>query len=415
MAERILIVEGNRTRGQALSLLLGDLGGYDPVHVDTVVGAFKQLKRQQFDMVITNTQVERPADGIKLLQIVLLRGVVPQPPLIMVATLQRDRGLVQQCRRAGIVDYIIYPYDVEDLLKRVAAAFSAQREMSRNEVRRGVEATLKRILELPTISPITQKLELLLDDRETSASDVARVLEIDQSLTAKVLKLANSALFGFARQITAITDAVSLIGFRQVADLIAVVSTFESLGRIQDSPQFDRRAFWEHAIGCGIIAKVIGEHRAMDLSRTFVAGILHDIGKVIMDAFFPEYFHTALSEARAEGISIFAAEQRSLPVTHEEVGRHLAVNWQFPEPLVEAIGAHHSLAHRKRAHARLTELIHIADAQCRILGIGNGGDQAVWAPKALVMKNVGVTNGDLEAWRDEMMRQVDEALSVMQV
>jgi putative nucleotidyltransferase with HDIG domain len=183
---------------------------------------------------------------------------------------------------------------------------------------------------------------------------------------------------------------------------------------VTESPRFNREAFWQHSIGCGAIAKTISEQIGMDASRAFVAGIVHDIGKVILDAYFPDYFEKALQEAASEHLTIYEAERRVLPMTHEDVGRHLAQQWLLPEELVAAIGSHHSLEHRKQAHTRLSELIHVANTQCRLLKVGHSGDDALSLPNSHALQHLGLRPADLQAWQPQMHEAITAALAVIQ-
>jgi len=313
----------------------------------------------------------------------------------------------------GVMDYVVYPYDPEDLLQRVRGTLNQQQGMSKNEVRRGVIGTLKKIMDLPTISAVQDKIEALVKDRTTSADDVAKVIEVDQSITAKVLRLANSAQFGAAHHVTSAKDAVTRIGFQQVGDIVSAITTFGALGRVEESRHFDRTAFWEHSIACGAIAKVMASRMSIDPDRAFVAGILHDVGKVILDGYFPEYFAQALELAEEKGVSIHAAERECLPVTHEAVGRYLAGRWHLPEALVEVIGSHNSLRPQKSSHAQLVYLIYVADSQARQIGAGNAGDTQVWHPELTVLRQLRIDRNDLAAWQGEMRQEVEQARSVL--
>ena len=309
---RILVVESVEVRGRALEMILGQIGGYETVLVSSVTDALIQIKEQPFDLVLSNTVVKQPQDGLKLAQIILLRNVVAKPPLIMMVTKEKDQELVRKCRHIGVVDYLVYPYDPVNLLKHVAAAFQQHTGMSKEQERKGIAVALKKIVDLPTISQVQKRISDLLGSDRSSAADVARVMEIDQSITAKMLRLANSAVFGFNRHITSVKDAVALIGFEQVADLVTAVSTFEALGRVEESPHFNRLAFWEHCIACGSIAKVIGDKLKIDPERAFVAGLLHDIGKVVLDGYFPRLLREGVADGgQGENADLRGREQNN--------------------------------------------------------------------------------------------------------
>ena len=410
---KILIVEASKVRGRALEMILGQIGSHEVVLTAAVTDALALIKSEAFDLVMSNTQVQQPLDGLKFAQIVLLRGVVATPPQIVMVTLEQNLDLVRKCRHIGVVDYIVYPYDPVDLLKRITAVLGQRQGQSKDQTRRAIAATLKKIIDLPTISQVHQRLTDLLDSKTSSSADVARIMEIDQSITAKTLRLANSAVFGFNRHVTSVKDAVTLIGFEQVGDLVTAVTTFEALGRVEESPHFDRMAFWEHSIGCGAIARVIGEKLKIDPERAFVAGLLHDIGKVALDGYFPEYFAQALQMAQSEGIPIYQAENDKLPINHETVGGFLARQWNLPDAIAEVIGAHHNLKPQKAMHMRLVLLIYVADSQCRQLRIGNAGDHATWHPDSKILKRLAVSRDDLASWHEEMETAVENAQGML--
>ena len=412
---KILVVESNEVRGGALAMILGQFGGHEAVVATTVNDALARIKDQSFDLVMTNTHVQQPLDGIKLAQIVLLRSVVAHPPLVMMVTLEKELQLVRKCRHIGVVDYLVYPYDPEALLQRVGGALDQNKGLSKGEARRAIAATLKKIVDLPTISQVHDRITNLLASDRSSAADVAKIMEIDQSITAKTLRLANSAVFGFNRNVSSVKEAVAMIGFEQVTDLVTAVSTFEALGRVKESPHFNRMAFWEHSIGCGTIAKVVSEKIKMDPERAFVAGLLHDIGKVVMDGYFPEYFGEALQLASDEDIPIHDAESKRLPIAHDSVGSVLARQWNLPEPLIDIIGAHHTLKPNKSANMRLTLLIHVADAQCRLLGVGNAGDKVTWQPDARILKRLSISPADFDGWKPEIKQNIENAQGMLEL
>ena len=412
---KILIVEGVEVRGRALDMILGQIGEFETVLVSTVTDALMKIKAEPFDLVLANTEVSKHGDGLKLAQIILLRNVVAKPPLVIMVTKEKEQELVRKCRQIGVVDYIVYPYDPVNLLKRVSDAFGQHKGMTKAQARRSIAATLKKIIDLPTISQVQDRITDLLASDRSSAADVARVMEIDQSITAKMLRLANSAVFGFNRHVTSVRDAVALIGFEQVADLVTAVSTFEALGRVEESPHFNRLAFWEHSIGCGSIARVIGDKLKVDPERAFVAGLLHDIGKVVLDGYFPEFFGQALQMAAKEGISIYEAETKTIPINHEMVGGYLARQWKLPEPIADVIGAHHTLKPQKSMNMRLVVLVHVVDAQCRALGVGNAGDNSVWEPTNSMLTRLAITRSDLDSWKPEMQEAIKNAQGLLEL
>ena len=213
----------------------------------------------------------------------------------------------------------------------------------------------------------------LIDHPRTSAKDVASLISTDQALTAKILKLANSAFYGFPRGIATVNHAVVVLGFDTVKNLGLSVSVLERFSSGSSDTEFDRQKFWEHSIACGVAARMLaGKLRYRVQGEAFAAGILHDIGKLILSQYFTDEFGGVLELARDENIYIGKAEEQVLGVTHTEIGHWLAEKWNLPDKLVAAIAYHHAPGRLKR-DAELPSLIHLADFLCRREKIGDGG------------------------------------------
>ncbi len=233
------------------------------------------------------------------------------------------------------------------------------------------------IIGLPTLPTVITQMIGLIDNPNTSARDVARLIATDQALTAKILKLANSAFYGFPRKISTVNHAVVVLGFETVKSLGLSVSVLERFGGSGKDAAFDRQQFWEHSIACGVGASLLaGKTRYRVRGEAFAAGILHDIGKLILSQYFPDEFFRIMTIVREDGVYIGEAEQQVLGLTHAEIGNWLAEKWNLPRQLVEAIGYHHAPGRLERG-AELPALIHLADFLCRRQSIGDGGGRAM--------------------------------------
>lgn len=414
-AIRILIAERNPEKGAAMAALLARSSPFEVEHVTTMKEAVKRLKMTAFALVITNTAVDKEKDGIHLAQLILLRRMVAGPPAVMIVSPLRDGAIVRDSLRLGVIDYVVDPYDPEDLRQRVSRVLGEWDAMTDNELDAAVQETLAKIIDLPTISPVCARLEKLLARADVTADDVAGTIQLDPSIAARILQLANSAEFGLQRRIASIKEAVTMIGLKKVTAIVQAASTFEAIGRVEESPHFDRQQFWLHSIGTGAIAGVLAVRSGLDVDQALVAGVLHDVGKVIMDGFFPDFFREALDKADAEHMPLLRAEAEVLPVTHEAVGRHLASRWELPARLVDVVGAHHSLAPERDDHLRLVQVVHVADAVCRQLGIGRAGDDAAPPPDPEAMAGLGLDATALDEMRPGFEEAVQKAQSLLEL
>lgn len=307
-------------------------------------------------------------------------------------TPNQERQTVQDCVHVGVLNFVIFPYDPRDLLERIERAIVERQEVDSSILKQNVRRTLSNIVELPTISQVYTKIEALNQASgggDVSASDLERVMSLDQALTSKVLRLANSALFGFNRPVTSVKDASSLLGFQTIRNAVLTVSCFDTLEGVPELDDFPKTEFWKHCLGCGIIAKSLAEKIDLEPDTALVGGILHDMGKVVFCRYFPDAFREALLMARMRSCTILDAEEKEIHLTHTDVGHFLAEKWGLPSPLPNVIGAHHTLE-APESDVKMVCVIHIADCLVRGLQIGAAGDamELIIDPRALAALNI---------------------------
>jgi putative nucleotidyltransferase with HDIG domain len=239
--------------------------------------------------------------------------------------------------------------------------------------------------ELPTLPQIVVRLLTLLDNRETSAEDIHRVLERDPVLSGKVLRLVNSAFYGLPNKVTGVRQAVVILGFRTVRSLVISSSVFD-LFRPGASSGFSRISFWSHSVGVASVSRLLARQEpGLDPEAAFVAGLLHDLGKLVMDQYAPQEFKQVVEGARARKLSFRQVEQELLDSEHGEIGGWLAQRWNLPSELCQAIAHHHEVAAAEDQGARLAAVVNFANYICHRKGIGQSG-------------NYGVPSLDSDAW-----------------
>jgi len=246
------------------------------------------------------------------------------------------------------------------------------------------------IIGLPTLPTVITQMIGLIDNPKTSARDVARLISTDQALTAKILKLANSAFYGFPRKIATVNHAIVILGFETVKSLGLSVSVLERFSGKGKDTFFDRQKFWEHSIACGVAARMLaGKLRYRVQGEAFAAGILHDIGKLILSQYFPDEFTAIMQLVRDQQLYIGKAEEMILGITHAEIGHWLAEKWNLPRQLDDAIAFHHTPGRIERG-AELPSLIHLADFLCRREKIGDGGGAALPSLDPAALRTFGM-------------------------
>ena len=200
---------------------------------------------------------------------------------------RRDREPVLPALQIGIVDCIAKPYDSRVFLERVEKALRTRTEQTTEQYVHTITQMLKEVTQIPTLSPIFAKVQELLGVPEPSVDAVSRVIENDPAITMRVLRFANSAYFGFKRQVKRINEALALIGFQAVRNVVLAMSTFEALGQKKESAGLDKVGLWQHAVGTAEITLILENKLNLKEGGSFSGGLLHDIGKIILDTFFP--------------------------------------------------------------------------------------------------------------------------------
>ncbi len=201
---------------------------------------------------------------------------------------------------------------------------------------------LDRIKEIPTLPTIVFELNKYLRDPDTSIKTVCDTIEKDQAIALKILKLVNSAFYGFKSKISDLRNAVVLLGYNAVRNAIVSLSVINSFPKHINLMDFDISQFWKHSLAVAVTSKNIAQlSKRESPDNCFVGGLLHDIGKVILAQYLPKLFETVWTTLQSEHLAFYEAEQKTLPVDHCKIGAHLAAKWQLPQGLIDAIRWHH--------------------------------------------------------------------------
>lgn len=237
------------------------------------------------------------------------------------------------------------------------------------------ERLLDRLDELPSLPAIYYQAREALLHPNGSLESMARILETDLSLSARLLRVANSALYGLASKVDSLTRALTVIGTEEVHRIVlatSVVSVFRDipLGAVS------MRSFWEHSIATGVASRVIARRLGQtDEERFYLAGLLHDIGRLPLFLLEPDAMGQALQAHREHRADLHTLEAQILGITHTEVGARLLEKWQIPSVFCEVAGRHHDLA--EDDYCLETSVTHIADIITNSLRIGSSGTRAV--------------------------------------
>jgi putative nucleotidyltransferase with HDIG domain len=243
-------------------------------------------------------------------------------------------------------------------------------------MRRRPEDLVRGTVDVGTVQTMYHRLTEVIDHPLSSAADVGKVISEDPGLTARLLRLVNSPIYGFPSRIDTVSQAISIVGMAQLRDL-AIGTAFMRLFGNVPSELADMDSFWRHSIACGLAARLIAaQRREANVERLFVAGLLHDIGRPIIYTRAAGEAAEAHRAAATEGIPLFEGEQRVFGFHHGSVGAVLLERWRLPSMLVEIVAWHHAPRLAPRYPVE-TATIHVADAIANALGLGSSGERLV--------------------------------------
>lgn len=245
-----------------------------------------------------------------------------------------------------------------------------------------LEEAIPRIRELPTLSQIVVQIMGTINNPNSSAVDLGELVATDQSLSATLLRVVNSAYYGFSRRVTSISQAIVLLGFSEVRKLALAAKTFEALGLGGSMER--RQRLWRHAFATAMAAEMIGKQGTGRNMGFFEAGLLHDIGRVAMELLFGEAFEQSVSLLQERhAADLCEVEREVFGFDHAQFGGALAEHWGLPAALREAIQRHHA-PHLAKLEPGLAHLTALANWLANSAGFSEiPGDPAAARPPLL--------------------------------
>lgn len=247
---------------------------------------------------------------------------------------------------------------------------------------------------LPTLPSVINKLNTLSDNDTSSVQEMSRIVSSDQVLSARILRLANSPSYGFYR-VSTIHSAMILLGVNVVKSLALSSSIFAIMEK-------DGIGLWEHSLGVGAASNLIARKLGLpECEEIATAGLLHDIGKVIISLKCSDAAQDILKLSRERNIFTLEAESEIIGTDHSAIGGWLAKSWFIPDKLSEPISCHHDVAASK-SHSIKTSAVHIADVIIKASGFGNSGDNFVPRIQKIAWDTLGLNQQLLTELVDEI-------------
>jgi HD-like signal output (HDOD) protein len=255
------------------------------------------------------------------------------------------------------------------------------------------------------------KLKTTLEDPMSSFQEFSTIIGNDPALAARLLKIVNSPFYGLESEVDTITHALGIIGTEQLAQLVLATSV---TAQFDDIPKhlINMDLFWKHAIACGVTARVVAAwHGERNLESYYLAGMLHDIGSLIMYKKFPKESGKVLEHCQNNLENLFDVELKIFGASHAKVGGELLKGWGLSSLLYEPVYFHHR-PNKAKDHPLITKIVHVADSMVDEMELGSSGEMIANPVQPKILQELGFSELPVEKFEEEINEQYQNAMSV---
>jgi len=254
------------------------------------------------------------------------------------------------------------------------------------------------VKDLPTLPKVLDEVSRLVKDPDSSTEQIAKLISMDQVLSAKVLKMVNSPIYGFPGRISSIHHALVLLGFNVLRGVVVSTSVMDIM--VQNMV-----GLWEHSVGCALASSTIARHVGLkDVEDISVAGLLHDLGKVVTAVQLPDLKAAVEATVKEKDVTYLEAEKAVMGFGHDRVNAWIADHWKLPPSIKEGISYHHK-PQLARLYPEAACCVHLGDFMVRTFEYGSGGDDNVLYLEPEALKKLKLRPADLETILDKLSEQ----------
>jgi putative nucleotidyltransferase with HDIG domain len=268
------------------------------------------------------------------------------------------------------------------------------------------------IRNMPSLPTTVAKVLEVCNNPQTSPADLNHVISLDPVLVGRVLKLINSAYYGLGQQVTNLARAIIMLGINTVKNLALSTAVMGNLSSKKDFQGLNMEGFWRHSLCVGVAAKILAKQRGIDTKQQeeyFTAGLLHDIGKIPLNAVLSKEYMLTVSAADRERISLFRAEDKTLGINHTNAGAMIVKAWRLEGAVGEAIIHHHNYVEYSGPYTDVLSSIVAANRFASIMEIGFSGDRYPEKADPLIWETLDVTKDVFEKIETTVNEEIEKA------
>jgi len=273
---------------------------------------------------------------------------------------------------------------------------------------------LAKVRSIPSMPSVVVKLKQYLSDPDVSFDELAKVIEYDPGLTANLLQLANSAYFGWSGRIKTVKEAITRLGTNRIFQMVLCMSVAPLVRKPVKGYDMDSDGLWKHSIATAICAEQLARSlRIPDSEEAFTAGLLHDMGKILLGTFVEIDDKPIKELVETESLSFNEAERRVLGIDHAEAAAELLQYWKLPENVVAAARWHHNPEEANDKFRDIVDLVHVADILCIRMGWGIGADGPLYCMNDDAEKRLGIDSGVEDEVTDKVGAAIDDLKNIL--
>ena len=411
-----LVIDQSKMSVRSAERILRSIADFEVVDIDNFRDAVKLIAANPPHLILAEWKIN-DLTVLEFLQVLKSRNAWTRIPVIVYASRQ-FLASAQKAMELGA--YKVFPFPLEESLIRSALErFLPKKTVSTEQLIPESETKLlrqriNRIQQTASLPTLVPKILKVSNDPSSSAKTLGQVIKQDQSLTAKILKIVNSAFYGLYRKVGNVDHAIVILGFDEIRNLSTAACLIKAHEGIP-SQFFQPSEFWAHSLCTAYVAKALSAKRPdLNTEDAFVIGLLHDYGKVILFQFFNTLFREVLALAAGKKQPLNKICDEHLTINHAEIGGIIAENWKLPGPLAKAVRFHHAPATAHR-HEYNIHLAHLANALTHKFGIGASGNPVPDEPSPESLKIFGFEGVDLQEVWDSLNVDMDTIHGFMEI
>jgi HD-like signal output (HDOD) protein len=274
------------------------------------------------------------------------------------------------------------------------------------------------IAKMPPLPATVTKVMAICNDPNATPADLNKIISLDPVLMGKVLRLINSAYYGLVQEITSLVRAIIMLGINTVKNLVLSTAVLSTLGNRRNFQALNMDDFWRHSLSVGVASKLIARKRGAPRNRLeeyFIAGLLHDLGKIPLNNRFSQDYQEVIHRSRSDALPLHVAEKASFGIDHADVGRLITDNWQLGADISDTLFFHHTLEGVAGDNREIIHSVALANYYVNVKGLGFSGNCCPQPIRDENFSGLDITLDYLESVEQEVKSEIERALVFLRV